>query len=69
MTSIDEWSKTSIIDSFEDMMVIGSDEEHKKGHNSLILRALQSNQLSNKHEEEHVGNSNVTWADVVSNRK
>ena len=50
------------------MMVIG-DEEHKKAHDSLILRALQSNQLSNKHEEEHVGNSNVTWADVVSNRK
>ena len=45
------------------------DEGHKKGHNSLILRALQSNQLGNKHEEEHVGNSNVTWADVVSNRK
>ena len=46
-----------------------TDEEHKKAHDSLILRALQSNQLSNKHEEEHVGNSNVTWADVVSNRK
>ena len=50
-------------------MVVTPDEEHKKVHDSLILHALQSNQLSNKHEEGHVGNSNVTWADVVSNRK
>ena len=55
--------------AIEDTKMKKRDEEHKKVHDSLILRALQSNQLSNKHGKEHVRNSNVTWADVVSKRK
>ena len=44
------------------------DEKHKKEHNLLILRALKSDRVSSKHGKDHVGKSNVTWADVVSGR-
>ena len=55
--------------TIEDSKMKERDEEHKKGHDSLILRVLKSNQVSSKHGKDHVGKSNVTWADVVSSRK
>ena len=54
--------------TFEDTKMKERDEKHKKGQNLLILRALESNRVSNEHEKNHVGKSNVTWADVVSGR-
>ena len=54
--------------AIEDTKMKERDEGHKKGHNSLILCALQSNQVSSKHGKGHVGEPNVTWANVVSSR-
>ena len=52
----------------EDMIMKELDEKHKKEHNLLILRALERDQVSSKHGKDHVGKSNVTWADVVSGK-
>ena len=45
------------------------DEKHKKGDNSLILRALNSKQVDSGHNKDEVKEPKVTWAELVSGKK
>ena len=45
------------------------DEKHEKGHNSLILGALNSKQVSTEHHRDEVKEPKMTWAELVSGKK
>ena len=51
------------------MIFLSTDEKHKKGDNSLIIRALDSKQVGSGHNEDEVKEPKMTWTELVSGKK
>ena len=45
------------------------DEKHEKEQNSLILGALNSEQVGTEHHRDEVKEPKMTWAELVSGKK